>query len=121
MLVFHDDRLRTGELSSDERSAIFDRFVQWADSLNADGVYRGSDALKSNVEARTVRKRGETITVDGPFTETTEAINGYIIVETDSIEAAIKLAESCPNLDAGAACEVREIAKIPKPAGWETD
>lgn len=119
MLVFHDDRLRIDELSSDERSAIFDRFVAWADALQEDGVYRGSEALKSNNEARTVRRRGDSITVDGPFTETTEAINGYIVVEADSIESAIKLAESCPNLEVGAACEVREIAVIRKPAGWD--
>ena len=52
--------------------------------------------------ARTVRAGGVT---DGPFMETKEALGGYSVLETDTIEEAVEIAEDLarggPGLDYG--------------------
>ena len=60
--------------------------------------------------ATTVRVQdGKTITTDGPFVETKEALNGYLVYETDDLDAAIELAARIPAARLGGAIEVRPI------------
>jgi len=52
---------------------------------------------------------GNTITTDGPFVDTKEALNGYLIYEADDLDAAIELAARIPAARLGGAIEVRPI------------
>ena len=54
-------------------------------------------------------RTAETITTDGPFVETKESINGYLIYEADDLDAAIELAAKIPAARLGGAIEVRPI------------
>ena len=60
--------------------------------------------------ATTVRVRdGKTLTTDGPFVETKEALGGYFIFEADDLDAAIALAARVPAARLGGAVEIRPI------------
>ena len=60
--------------------------------------------------ATTVRvDDGRTLTTDGPFVETKEAIGGYLLLEADDLDAAIELAARIPAARLGGAIEVRPI------------
>src|SRR4051794_1440879 len=62
--------------------------------------------------ATTVRVRdGRTLTTDGPFVATKEALGGYLVFETDDLDAAIALAARVPAARMGGAVEVRPIAE----------
>ncbi len=62
--------------------------------------------------ATTVRVQdGKTLTTDGPFVETKEAIGGYLIFEADDLDAAIELAARIPAARLGGAIEVRPIVE----------
>lgn len=62
--------------------------------------------------ATTVRVRdGETLTTDGPFAETKEAIGGYLTFEADDLDAAIELAALIPAARMGGAVEVRPLVE----------
>ena len=52
---------------------------------------------------------GKMITTDGPFVDTKESINGYLIYEADDLDAAIALAAQIPAARLGGAIEVRPI------------
>ena len=52
---------------------------------------------------------GKTLTTDGPFVDTKEALNGYVIFEADDLDAAIALAARIPAARLGGAIEVRPI------------
>ena len=52
---------------------------------------------------------GKTITTDGPFVDTKESLNGYLIYEADDLDAAIALAAQIPAARLGGAIEVRPI------------
>jgi hypothetical protein len=60
--------------------------------------------------ATTVRVQdGRTLTTDGPFVETKEALDGYCIYEADDLDAAIELAALIPASRFGGAVEVRPV------------
>jgi hypothetical protein len=60
--------------------------------------------------ATTVRvQNGQTLTTDGPFAETKEALNGFLVFEADDLDAAIELASRIPAARLGGAVEVRPV------------
>ena len=73
------------------------------------GVTPG-EGLQLPDTATTVRVQdGTTLTTDGPFVETKEALNGYLTYEADDLDAAIELAARIPAARLGGAVEVRPI------------
>jgi hypothetical protein len=54
---------------------------------------------------------GNTLTTDGPFIETKEALGGYYLVEADDLDAAIALASRIPAARMGGAVEVRPLVE----------
>lgn len=68
--------------------------------------------MESPETATTVRVRdGATLTTDGPFAETKEAIGGYMFFEADDLDAAIELASRVPAARMGGAVEVRPLVE----------
>jgi hypothetical protein len=60
----------------------------------------------------TVRvENGETLTTDGPFVDTKEALGGYLFLEADDLDAAIELATRIPAARLGGAIEVRPVVE----------
>jgi YCII-related domain len=58
----------------------------------------------------TVRLRdGRAATTNGPFVPENEALAGYLVFETDGLDAAIELATRTPQVKRGGAVEVRPI------------
>jgi len=58
--------------------------------------------------ATTVRVQdGKTLTTDGPFVETKEALDGFCTFEADDLDAAIELAARIPAARMGGAIEIR--------------
>ena len=75
------------------------------------GVEPGA-GLQLPETATTVRVAdGRTLTTDGPFVETKEALGGYLIFEADDLDAAIELAASIPAASMGGAIEVRPVVE----------
>ena len=56
-------------------------------------------------------KDGATLTTDGPFAETKEALGGYYLLEADDLDAAIELAARIPAARMGGAVEVRPLVE----------
>ena len=68
--------------------------------------------LQPPESATTVRvKDGKTLTTDGPFAETKEAIGGYLLFESEDAHAAVELATRIPAARLGGAIEVRPIVE----------
>ena len=60
--------------------------------------------------AKTARASGVT---DGPFMETKEALGGYSVLETDTIEEAVEIAKTWPGVDRGwMTVEVRPVVEM---------
>jgi hypothetical protein len=62
--------------------------------------------------ATTVRvEQGSTLTTDGPFVETKEALGGYFFYEADDLNAAVELAAKLPPARLGGAIEIRAVVE----------
>jgi hypothetical protein len=61
-------------------------------------LVEGGHQLQPPATAKTIRASGVT---DGPFMETKEALGGYSVLETDTIEEAIEIAKTWPGVDRG--------------------
>ena len=76
-----------------------------------EGWIRGAQ-LQPPATATTVRVQdGRTLTTDGPFPETKEALGGYYLLEADDLDAAIELAARIPAARLGGAIEVRPLVE----------
>jgi hypothetical protein len=95
-------------LSEDEREAVSREYFAIRE---APGVTAG-EQLQEASTATTVRVQdGRTLTTDGPFAETKEALGGYYLLEADDLDAAIELASRIPAARMGGAVEVRPVVE----------
>jgi hypothetical protein len=96
------------KLSEEERHAVF---ADYQAINQTPGVTPGLQ-LGEPETATTVRvEGGETLTTDGPFVATKEALGGYFLFEADDLDAAIALAARVPAARLGGAIEVRPIVE----------
>ena len=91
----------------------FDRMmhgcITHADELKAQGTLIESQQLEHGSTARTVRVRdGKTRVVDGPFADTKEILGDYNLIEADSLDEAVKIAQDFPWVGTGS-IEVRPV------------
>lgn len=82
---------------------------EWVDAQVKAGHYVTGGNLDTSITASTVRKpHGDTVVVDGPFSEAREQIGGFHVIECKDRAAALAVAETIPTLPAGGTIEVRE-------------
>ncbi len=93
-------------LSESEQDAVSKEYFAISDEP---GISGGAQ-LQPPETATTVRVQdGRTLTTDGPFAETKEALGGYYLLEADDLDAAIELAARVPAARMGGAVEVRPL------------
>jgi hypothetical protein len=91
-------------LSEDEQKALQAGFQ----ALNQTPGVTPGIGLAPPETATTVRvQNGKTLTTDGPFVETKEALDGYFTFEADDLDAAIEVASKVPAASLGGAIEIR--------------
>jgi hypothetical protein len=110
-ILIHMDEQGFDRLPEAERQRLKTDTDQLVDELSASGKLRGAAALRGAWTARSVQQKGGKMTVtDGPFTETKELLAGFQLVECDSIEEAIAIAQRFPGIVHGMRLEVRPVA-----------
>jgi hypothetical protein len=93
-------------LSEPEQEAVSKEYFAISDEP---GVTGGAQ-LQPPETATTVRVQdGRTLTTDGPFAETKEALGGYYLLDAGDLDAAIELAARIPAARMGGAVEVRPL------------
>jgi len=81
--------------------------------IKARGLFQAGEALTPTSTATTVRVvDGETVTTDGPFAETKEALGGFYLIEARDLDEAIETAAKIPAAAFGS-IEVRPIWELP--------
>jgi len=107
--IYSNDSVGSFErLSEDEKQAVMGEYFAIS---GAPGVTGGAQ-LQPAATATTVRvEDGRTLTTDGPFPETKEALGGYYLYEADNLDAAIELAARIPAARLGGVVEVRPVVE----------
>ena len=106
MLLFRGGHWDRG-LSTDELQHAMDKVMTWFGRLNERGKIKGAQPLSDR--GRVISGTDGRFVVDGPFTETKEAVGGYLVLQADSLNEAVEIAQSMPTLRYGISVEVRPI------------
>lgn len=111
MLIYQGDTPLPGTpewdaLGPEGQGAVYTGYQE----LNATPGMEPGKRMDGPDTATTVRvKDGSTLTTDGPFAETKEALGGYFFFEAEDLQAAIEVAAKVPAAAMGGAVEVREV------------
>lgn len=97
------------ERSEAEGRELYDRMMQFSESLKARGLLKLSQALRTDKLAVRVEVRdGKRTMIDGPFAEAKEMVGGFFLLDCETREQAVAIATDCPAAQ-WATVEVREL------------
>ncbi len=95
-----------------DESGLMAEYGAFTQGIVQSGAFKSANRLRPTSEASTVRVRdGKTLTTDGPFAETREALGGYYQVEAANLDEAIAIAARIPTARNGS-IEVRPIYEM---------
>ncbi|CAG4890571.1 YciI family protein [Paraburkholderia saeva] len=88
---------------------VYGQMGQFAEVLKSRGVLRGVESLSSQTKGARVQVRnGQTKVIDGPFAEAKEMIGGFFLIDCETFDEAVAIAEECPAAS-WATVEVRKV------------
>ncbi|MDQ3038864.1 MAG: YciI family protein, partial [Pseudomonadota bacterium] len=97
LILIHIDPALMAELPAAEYDQLMRGCLAKADTLRADGCLHDSQQLQAPATARTLRVRdGISRITDGPFAETREFLAGFNLIEADSMDEAMRIAQQFP-------------------------
>lgn len=107
LLIFRRENTAANPpMSPEQIQAMMKPWQDWIGSIAAQNkLVTAGNRLEADGK---VVKPGNIIT-NGPYVEIKEAIGGYTIVKTDSLEDATEISKGCPILYVGGSVEVRAI------------
>ena len=108
MLLYRTDEW-DNKLSQEELHKLINQNKAWFEELTAQGKAKPGRALER--KGAIVSGVNGYIVTDGPFAESKEAVGGYLVLDVETIEEAIAIAQSSPGLAYGGSIEVRPIAE----------
>lgn len=98
-------------LTEDQNKAWYADIFAWYEKWGGTPqLPDGGQQLAPPATAKTVRSAGVT---DGPFIETKEALGGYSVLETETIDEAVEIAKTWPGVAQGwTTIEVRPVVEM---------
>lgn len=106
LLLIREDLKRRANLTAADYEKQADMVGEWIDKMAAAGKFLSASALYD--QGKYVTRNN--IVSDGPFIEAKESISGFILIQADDLNDAVRLAGECPMVRVGiAAIEVREL------------
>ena len=107
VLIYSEES--TEPVDPERMGAIIAEYNAYTHMLRDKGALIAGEALQPTSTATTVRIRdGRTLTTDGPFAETKEALGGFYLVEAADLDEALAYGAACPGAKWGS-IEVRPI------------
>lgn len=97
LTLIHIDPTLLAELPQEEYDRLMRGCIEKADAFRDGGQLLDSQQLEGCETARTLRVReGVARITDGPFAETREFLAGFNLIEADSMDAAMRIAQEFP-------------------------
>jgi hypothetical protein len=108
LLAYHDEK-HVQSMTPEEDAALMADLLRIHDKLNADGRLGPAARLGATTRAVSVSGPGRGVVTDGPYVETKEHMLGFYVVDCESREAAVQIAQDLNATNPGASYEVRPI------------
>jgi hypothetical protein len=107
-----ESRQLWNQLSAEQRRGGLEAYTTLNEALAATGELIVTEALADPIMGRRVRvEAGQAIVTDGPFAEVKELVAGFYLVDCDSIDRAVEIAERIPEAAMGLV-EVRPVMAL---------
>jgi len=106
MLIFRGTDWYKG-LSAEQMQQIADNWMAWFNRLKDQGKAVAGNPLEPEVKIVSGKNR---VVSDGPFAESKETIGGYFLLNVNTLDEAVAIAQECPGLAFGIRVEVRAVA-----------
>lgn len=119
-LVFHAPEPGAGapQPSAEDMEEMRRLMTDYADALEAAGVFVAAEMLAPQSATVTVTRRTGTVVIeDGPFAATKEALAGVFVIDVEDRDAALAWAEKFPGTAYGV-IEVRPVAVAYIDGAW---
>ncbi len=101
LLIRSDDKTQAPPPKA-EMEAMVQGHMRFAQELGTAGKMVHGERLRPDSDASRVRfKAGQRQVMDGPFTETKEALGGFYLIECDSKPEAVEWAKKIPLREGG--------------------
>ena len=107
MLIFRGTDWYQG-LSPEEMQQVADHWMAWFKGLTEQGKVVAGNPLER--EGKIVSGKNGRVVSDGPFAESKETIGGYFLLQVNTLDEAVAIAQQCPGLPYGIRVEVRPVA-----------
>ena len=92
-----------------EGRAVYDRMLGFGAELKARGLLKAAESLRTDTDGVRVKTgAGRAQTLDGPFAEAKEMIGGFFLLDCETREEAVAIAQQCPAAE-WATVEVRSL------------
>lgn len=104
LMIFRNANMPTQE----QMMSSVKLWQDWIGSIAAQDKFVSTNSL--GFTGKTLKADGSI--TDGPYAEIKEFVGGYLIVKTNTIDEALKLAKGCPILAFGGTVEVRDVMKF---------
>lgn len=100
LALIYGDENRWSSLSEDERKAVYEQYGAFSQAAGAK-VVDGAETADTK-SATTVRVRnGQAQVTDGPAEQLAEPLGGFFLLECDTIDEAVGLAQRIPGASTG--------------------
>src|SRR5687768_2350280 len=119
MMIYSDSAL-IDAMPAGQFDRTMSECIAHADVLRREGRLLDTQMLQDARTAKSIRIReGRRSITDGPFTETKELLAGFNLIEADSMEDALRIAQEFPWAATGCieVREVRDVAAVRRD-GW---
>ena len=109
LLMMEPPGQRATRTEAEGREA-YARMLSFRDELKSKGLLLASESLSGLAGAARVQVReGQARVIDGPFAEAKEMIGGFYLIDCETREEAVALAQRCPAAE-WCTVEVRSLA-----------
>jgi hypothetical protein len=98
------------DLSPEEMQTIASQWMAWFNRLTEQGKAVAGHPLERT--GKIVAGKNGRVVADGPFVESKEAVGGYFLLQVDTLDEAVSIAQQCPGLAYGVRVEVRPVAPM---------
>lgn len=111
LILMAEDPAVWEQATESERAAVMEAHGRFDAAVRERDAMLAGEALDEAASARTLRPGpGGRVVTEGPFAEAAEHLGGFYLIEAETVEAAVELADLLP---AGYTVELRPVIDIP--------
>src|SRR5262245_23423148 len=110
MYLFRSNPAAYRSMSPEQMQHTMKNWMAWKDTMAKNGhVMQLGERLDAT--GKVVRGKAKAVT-DGPYVEVKDFIQGYMLVNAEDMDQALKLAKDCPILESDGTVEIRPFVSM---------